>query len=273
MSHVGDQADQAAEFLQSRWKARPRFGIVLGTGSGQVAEQIDADERIDYGDIPHFPRSTAIGHAGQMVCGKLAGQEIIAMQGRFHLYEGYSVDAATLAIHVMHRMGVEVLFVSNAAGGMNPHFQVGEIMLINSHLDFLYRTSPALSSDVTSARPHQRSDHYDDDLIAQAKSFARQEGIVIHEGVYAALLGPNYETRAEYRFLRRIGADVAGMSTVPEVTVAARYGLRVMGMSVVTNVANPDSLDATTGQEVVDAAEVAASDMCRIVVNAIQRNH
>ena len=269
-SLVDKWADESAKFLKSKWGAEPRFGIVLGTGSGELAEQIDAKLRISYGDIPNFPSSTAMGHAGQLVCGELAGQPIIAMQGRFHLYEGWSVDRATLAIHVMHRLGVNVLFVSNAAGGMNPKMASGDIMLINSHIDFMYRSTPNMCAPPTCDRPSQRSDRYDRDLIDRAKTLARRERFAIHEGTYAALIGPNYETRAEYRFLRRIGADVAGMSTVPEVAVASRYGMRVLGMSIITNIAKPDVLESTSGQEVIDAAKSAAPNFRKIVIDAIE---
>ena len=270
VSPVDKWADESAKFLKSKWDAEPRFGIVLGTGSGELAKQIDAKLRISYDDIPNFPSSTAMGHAGQLVCGELTGQPIIAMQGRFHLYEGWSVDRATLAIHVMHRMGVNVLFVSNAAGGMNPKMASGDIMLINSHIDFMYRSTPNMCVPPTCNRPSQRSDRYDRDLIDRAKTLARRERFAIHEGTYAALIGPNYETRAEYRFLRRIGADVAGMSTVPEVAVASQYNMRVLGMSIITNIAKPDVLESTSGQEVIEAAKSAAPNFRKIVIDAIE---
>ena len=231
----------------------------------ELAEQIEVETAFDYAELPNFPSSTALGHAGRLVCGSLAGQSVVAMQGRFHLYEGYHVDQATLPIHVMHRLGVEVLFVSNAAGGMNPKMASGDIMLIDSHLDLMYRSTINMTIPTCCDRPTLRSDCYDQELIALAKSIARQQGFPIHQGVYASMLGPNYETRAEYRFLKKMGADVAGMSTVPEVAAASRYGIRVLGMSIVTNVANPDSLEATSGQEVVDAAMNAAANLQKIV--------
>lgn len=271
MHDVSQQADQATEFIQSTWKATPRFGIILGTGSGQLAEQIDVEAAFDYATLPNFPSSTALGHAGRLVCGSLANQSIIAMQGRFHLYEGYDVDQATLPIHVMSRMGVNVLFVSNAAGGMNPKMASGDMMLIDSHLDLMYRSTINMTKPTCCGRPTLLSDCYDQELIELAKSFARQEGFPVHQGVYASMLGPNYETRAEYRFLRKMGADVVGMSTVPEVAVASCYGIRVLGMSIVTNVANPDSLEATSGQEVIDAAVDAAKNLEKIVNGVVSR--
>lgn len=262
----------ASEFIRIRWKGSPRFGIILGTGAGQLAAEIEAERIIPYGDIPHFPRSTATGHKGQLVCGKLANVDVIAMEGRFHLYEGYPVDQATLAIHVMHQLGVEILFVSNASGGINPIFASGEIMLIESHIDFMYRSTRNMNGPVARDRPTLLSDAYDHELIDQARQCAQTNDFVIHQGVYAAMLGPNYETRAEYRFLKKVGGDVVGMSTVPEVAVAARYNMRVLGMSIISNVAKPDVLESTSGQQVIDAATVAAPNLKAIVINAVLLN-
>lgn len=271
-SEFESKVQAAVDYVRGRWDKSPRFGIILGTGAGQLAEEITAECAIPYGQIPNLPRSTALGHKGQLVCGKLAQADVIAMEGRFHLYEGYPVDQATLAIHVMHKLGVEILFVSNASGGINPKFSSGEIMLIESHLDFMYRSTPNMNAPAAAGRPTLRSDAYDRELILQAMQLARVEGFPVHRGVYAAMLGPNYETRAEYRYLKKIGGDVAGMSTIPEVTVAGRYGMRVLGMSIISNVAKPDALEKTSGQEVIDAASVAAPHLKSIVVNAIQSN-
>lgn len=262
----------ASGFIRSRWNESSKFGVILGTGAGKLAEEISADAKIPYGEIPGFPQSTALGHKGQFVCGTLAGQNIIAMEGRFHLYEGYPVDLATLPVHVMNQLGVNVLFVSNASGGINPKFASGEIMLIESHIDFMYRSTPQMTASVTQGRPSMLSDAYDAELIQQALQCGRKNGFTLQQGIYASMLGPNYETRAEYRFLKRIGADVAGMSTVPEVAVAGRYGMRVLGMSIITNVAKPDVLEATSGQEVIDAAGAAAPHLKAIVIDAIERD-
>lgn len=266
---LNQAAREAADFISAKFPHRPKFGVILGTGAGKLADEIQAELTIDYGEIPNFPRSTALGHQGQLVCGKLAGAHVVAMQGRFHLYEGYSVDQATLPIHTMNRLGVEVLFVTNASGGMNPKMESGQIMLITSHIDLMFCSTLNMTGPLSAGRPTSRSDAYDEPLMTQAEVCGRKNGFAVHRGVYGAMLGPNYETRAEYRFLRRIGADVAGMSTVPEVTVAARYGMRVLGLSVITNIAKPDILSPTSGQEVIDAAEVAAPNLCAIVVNAI----
>jgi purine-nucleoside phosphorylase len=258
--------EQALESITDRWQGKPRFGIVLGTGAGIVADSIEAQATLPYGSIANFPVSTATGHKGNLVCGTLGGFEVVAMQGRFHLYEGYDVDAATLPIHVMKAMGVEVLFVSNAAGGLNPKMVSGDVMLIESHVDFMNRTSRHMTSPPQVGRTSLRSDcAYDRELMQTAMQVSRKDGFALHQGVYAAMLGPNYETRAEYRFLRRMGVDVAGMSTVPEVTVASMHGMRVVAMSIVTNVAKPDVLEETSGEEVIEAAQIAAPKLKSIV--------
>ncbi len=263
---------QAADFINNRFPHPTRFGVILGTGAGILADRIDIQTTIDYGSIPHFPHSTALGHKGQLVCGRLANQSVIAMQGRFHLYEGYDVDLATLPIHVFHRVGVEILFISNASGGINPTMKSGDIMLIDSHIDFMFRSTANMVGEVESSRPLLRSDSYDRQLIDNALDCSRRSGFAVYRGVYAAMLGPNYETRAEYRFLKKVGADAVGMSTVPEVCVAAKYGIRVLGLSVITNTADPDRLRSTSGQEVIDAAGVAAPNLGALVVDAIENN-
>lgn len=265
-SNFESMVDESVKSIADRWQGSPRFGIVLGTGAGIVADSIEAQATLPYGSIANFPVSTATGHKGNLVCGTLDGHEVVAMQGRFHLFEGYDVDAATLPIHAMREMGVEVLFVSNAAGGLNPKMVSGDVMLIESHVDFMNRTTPQMTSPPEIGRPTRRTDSaYDHELMKIAMKIARKDGFALHLGVYAAMLGPNYETRAEYRLLRRMGADVAGMSTVPEVTVAAKRGMRVVAMSIVSNVANPDVLEETSGEEVIEAARVAAPKLKSIV--------
>lgn len=270
-SELTKQIEAATSFVQSRWNRSPRFGVILGTGAGELAEAIQAEEKIPYGDVPHFAASTATGHKGQFVCGKLAGADVIAMEGRFHLYEGYPVDQATLPVHLMHALGVDVLFVSNASGGINSNYRSGQIMLIESHIDLMFRSTIAMAPTTSNDRPLLLSDCYDQELIAGARETATNHRFTVQQGVYAAMLGPNYETRAEYRAIRKIGGDVAGMSTVPEVAVAAKYGMRVLGMSIVSNVANPDDLAETSGQEVIDAASIAAPQLKAIVIDTISR--
>ncbi len=271
----------AANWIQQRWPHRPRYGIVLGTGAGQVAKAIKVEAEFPYGDIPDFPRSTAVGHLGLLVCGEFAGQKVVAMAGRFHLYEGYSVEQSTIGVRVMHQLGIQCLFLSNAAGGINPKFVSGDIMLIDSHLDLMFQRAQArnttqLSDDETLAdrlfvgKNNARIDSaYDRQLIAYAMQAAREHNLLLHLGVYVAMLGPNYETRAEYRFLRKLGGDTVGMSTAPEVAVASELGIRVLAASIVTNVAKPDALDRTSGDEVVHFADVAAPKLRKLFEAAI----
>jgi purine-nucleoside phosphorylase len=200
----------------------------------------------------------------------MAGAEVVAMQGRFHLYEGYDVVQASLPIHVMHRLGVKLLLISNAAGGLDPRMKIGEPMLIDSHIDFTNR-QPLLAGDWgMNQRPGRRSDIYDLPLIAEALRCARQGDFVAHRGSYAAMLGPNYETRAEYQFLRRIGIQAVGMSTVPEVTAASHYAMRVLAVSIITNVANSNLPTSTTAVDVIGAAESALPQLRALFVNAIK---
>ncbi len=265
--------DEAVDSIRKRWAGRPVAGIVLGTGSGQIADELQVEVRLPYSDIPHFPRSTALGHKGSLVCGCLGLIPVVAMQGRFHLYEGYSVDATTLPIHVMQRLGIERLLISNAAGGVNPAYSVGELMLIESHIDFFNRTSRHFqaSDSEQNIRPAFRADAAcSQELIAIGQMVSRANQFVLHRGVYVGLLGPTYETRAEYRMVRQIGGDVVGMSTIPEITVASFYGLPTLAVSIITNVAKPGQLVPTTGHAVVAAAELAAKNLRAIFVAAVQ---
>lgn len=268
-SLLSQQVAAAADSISRRFDRVAQFGIVLGTGAGVLAASIEPEAAIDYDAIPHFPASTALGHKGRLVCGTLGDQPVIAMDGRFHLYEGHNVDAATLPIRAMYQLGVRTLFITNASGGINPNYRSGDIMAIRSHVDLMFRTSQESSIATAEGRPTVRTDIYDDALIEHSSRCARRQDFVLHQGTYAALMGPTYETRAEYRMLRRIGADVAGMSTVPEVVLAAKLGLRVLALSVITNVAKPDALATTSGQEVIDAAEVAAPRIESLVLDCI----
>jgi len=259
-------ANEAAQWIHDRWSVRPRAGIILGTGLGNLAGHIDAEAVFPYGQIPHFRPTTAIGHRGQLICGTLASVPVVTMEGRFHAYEGYSLAETTLPVRVLKRLGVRLLIVSNASGGMNPYFQPGQIMVIDDHIN-LMPGNPLVGthdSALGARYPDMRSP-YDPRLIEAALRIARRRNIVMHRGVYVAVLGPNYETRAEYRFLRRIGGDVVGMSTVPEVIVAAQEGLGVLALSTITNVCLPDALDPTAAEDVVAAAEPAEASMREIV--------
>lgn len=267
-----DELEQATAAVRAHWRQRPRAGIVLGTGLGSFAQQIQLEARIDYAQIPHFPRATALGHAGRLLCGTVAGLPIVTMEGRLHPYEGYSLDEITLPIRVMRQLGAEWLILSNASGGLNPQFASGDVVVIRDHINLLgcaphVDSPPALER--ASVIPHVSP--YDRELSERALAIARRQGFTAHNGVYAAVLGPNYETRAEYRMLRHIGADVVGMSTVPEVLVAAEVGLRVVALSVVTNVCRPDELRTTSGTEVISAAESTEPKMRAIVCGLLSQ--
>ncbi|MFO0904656.1 MAG: purine-nucleoside phosphorylase [Pirellulales bacterium] len=253
--------DEAADAVRRCWSTRPRVGLILGTGLGGFARDIESAAAIDYRQIPHFACSTALSHAGRLVCGRLAGVPIIAQEGRVHVYEGYGHDQITLPVSVFARLGVETLIVTNASGGLNPRLASGDILVVTGHIDFMGRRAhPRVSAGSRGV-----ADLYDASLAAAALSAARREQIPAAEGVYAAMSGPNYETRAEYRFLRRMGADVVGMSTLPEVREAGVRGLRTLVLSVVTNVARPDVAVHTTAEDVVAAAESAARRLGRLI--------
>lgn len=270
---IAAAATEAARRIHAAWPVSPRFGIVLGTGAGQLAAAIACEATVSYEDLTGFPTSTALGHAGKFVCGRLAGQPVVAMQGRFHLYEGYSAAQSTIGIQTMAQMGIRFLLVSNAAGGVNPNFRSGEVMVITSHIDLMFRPVPDSETTLAGLRPALRGDQaYDQELIAQAEACALRNQFVLHRGTYCGLLGPNYETRSEYRMLRRIGGDTVGMSTIPEVRVATRLGLRVLGLSIVTNVANPDALERTTGHEVIEWAKIAGPALQALFENAVRLN-
>ena len=266
MQELAAQIDEAAAAVRACWSGTPRVGIILGTGLATFTDQIDEEAAISYEAIPHFPRSTALGHSGRLVCGTVEGTPVVTMDGRFHLYEGYSLQQITLPVRVMKALGIETLIVSNASGGLNPYLAAGDIVVIEDHIN-LMGANPlvGINDDSLGPRFPDMSQPYDRTLIDRALEIARLEDFSATKGVYVALCGPNYETRAEYRFLRTIGGDVVGMSTVPEVIVAAHAGLRVLGLSVVTNVCSPDALTETDGHEVVAAAQGAEYKLRKIV--------
>jgi purine-nucleoside phosphorylase len=268
--HIARQIDESAAFIRSRWSAKPRVGIILGSGLGSVGDAIALEAAIDYGDVPHFLRSTAVGHRGRLLCGRLGGVPVVAMQGRFHCYEGYSAERATFPVRVMIALGIELLVVSNAAGGLNPAFAAGDIMVIDDHINLLNRNPLiGVNDDRLGPRFPDMSAPYDRPLGERALAIARCEGFACHRGVYVAMLGPTYETRAEIRMLRYFGGDAVGMSTVPEAIVAAHAGLRVLGLSTITNVCSPDVPHTTSGEEVVATAEAARGKLRAIVEGLI----
>lgn len=258
-------ADAVAD-VRRRYAGAPSVGLILGTGLGELADEIDAEAIIPYRDIRRFPCSTAVAHKGQLVCGKLAGASVVAMQGRCHLYEGHKVADVTLPIRVLHALGIRTLIVSNAAGGMNPKFKTGDLMLIDDHINLMFAVAdlPA-GTDRAHRVPRPAPRLYDLGLIEQAAAVARQSNFVAHRGVYIGVTGPTYETRAEYRAFRRIGGDCVGMSTVPEVLAAAACGLRVLGISTITNVAKPDVQSIVSSDEVVNVAHQVQPKLRAIV--------
>ena len=256
-------SDVLAERLEGR---KPLVGIVLGSGLGKLADEIKDPLVIPYNELPGFPVSTAIGHKGNFIVGELGGKCVIAMQGRIHYYEGYRMDQVVLPIRVMIRIGIRYLFVSNAAGGTNLGFHVGDLMIIKDHINLI--PNPLIGPNLEEFGPRfpDMTRPYEPGLIRQAEQIAEEEDIALHRGVYVAVTGPCYETPAEYRYFRNIGADAVGMSTVPEVIVARHSGIPVFGMSVITDVAHAtDDEDYVTDGEVIVAAANAAADRMTVI--------
>jgi purine-nucleoside phosphorylase len=269
MQELYDQIQETKAFIQSRWRDSPRIGIILGTGLGGLAEDIHAQAALPYEDLPYFPHSTVETHTGRLVCGRIGGKEVVAMEGRFHAYEGYSLGQITFPVRVFKALGCEVLIVSNACGGMNPQYAKGDLMVIEDHIN-LMGDSPLIgkNDDRLGPRFPDMCRPYDRELIALAMGVALEEKIVCHKGVYVAVPGPNLETRAEYRFLSRIGADVVGMSTVPEVLVGVHAGLRNLGLSVITDMCLPDALQPVRLEEIIATAN-AAEKKLRVLVRRV----
>lgn len=254
-----------------QWSVRPRVAIVLGTGLGDLANHIAADFVLPYDHLESFPRSTAVGHAGQFVCGHLAGVPVIAMRGRCHLYEGYSYEQVTHPVRVMRELGASMLIVSNASGGLNPLFKSGDLMAIEGHVNLMGVRGRGPTATIDQPIGGRANDSpYDSHLIDCVQAIARRENIVCQRGVYVAVSGPNYETRAEYRFFRKIG-DAVGMSTVPETLTAAACGMAVLALSTITNVAKPDAPQFVDADDVVDIAEHAEPQLRKIVIGVLER--
>jgi purine-nucleoside phosphorylase len=271
MLRLSEQIAETTAAVRQRWQGVPKAGIILGSGLGELANEIEAEATIDYAELPHFPRTTAIGHAGKLVCGTLAGQPVVAFQGRFHLYEGHSAETASLLVRLLKALGGQTLIVSNAAGGLNPQYATGDVMLIDDSLNLMF-ANPLIGVNDDSLGPRfpDMSSPYDRRLQRVAVDVARRERFILHRGVYVAVLGPNYETRAEYRMLRRLGGDAVGMSTVPEVIAARHAGLRVLGLSTITNVGSPDALTETSAHDVLNVAASAATKLSAIVRGVLE---
>lgn len=272
MLHLYDQVQESVHFIRSKWTAAAKVGIVLGTGLGNLAKQINAEAVIPYEEIPYFPSSTVETHAGNLVAGTLNGVPIAAMEGRFHAYEGYDSKQITFPVRVLKALGAEMLVVSNACGGMNPQYQRGDIMVIEDHINLLgINPLVGLNDERLGPRFPDMCEPYDKKLIDRALEVSRKENIVAHKGVYVAVLGPNLETRAEYRFLRGIGADVVGMSTVPEVLVAVHCGMRILGLSIITDMALPDALVPGDVNEIIATANAAEPKLTKIVCGVLEK--
>ena len=263
--------EEAADAVRARTRVGARIGLILGTGLGALAEEIEVTESIPYGELPHFPLSTVESHDGRMLIGSLAGVPVVALQGRLHLYEGYSAQEVTFPVRVLATLGVDTLLISNAAGGMNPHYRRGDLMLLTDHINF-QGENPLVGPNVNAWGPRfpDMSEPYDRGLLAVAEEQALRLGIKLHQGVYVAVVGPNLETRAEYRFLRMIGADVVGMSTVPEVIVARHMDLRALAISVVTDECFPDALEPVSIEEVLAAAAEAEPSLTRLTKAVVE---
>ena len=248
----------------------PETAVILGSGLGNLVNELTDTYEIAYKDIPHFPVSTVEGHSGRLIFGKLGRKDIMAMQGRFHYYEGYSMKEVTFPVRVMRELGIQTLFVSNAAGGTNPTFEIGDLMIITDHINF-FPEHPLRGKNISyGPRFPDMSEAYDRTLIARAKEIANQKGITLREGIYIGTQGPTYETPAEYRMFARWGADAVGMSTVPEVIVANHCGIRVFGMSVITDLGVEGKIVEVSHEEVQRAADAAQPRMTAIMREMIQ---
>ena len=274
MNALRPMIDEAADYLRARTSSSPRVGIILGTGLGGLVDEIEAPTVIEYSDIPHFPLSTVASHRGQLIFGTLSGVDVMVMHGRFHYYEGYTLKQVTFPVRVMKEIGVRTLLISNAAGGMNPLFRRGDIMVIYDHIN-LIGDNPLIGPNDERLGPRfpDMSEPYSMALIGIAEHVALERKIPLQKGVFVAVAGPNLETRAEYRFLRGIGADAVGMSTVPEVIVAVHAGLRTLGFSIITDECFPDALEAVDVPAIIstaNATEPRLRTIMRGVVEALQ---
>jgi purine-nucleoside phosphorylase len=271
-AHRLEIVHEAAQVVRARWSATPVAGIILGTGLGGLAREIDVAATVEYGDIPGFPLSTVESHAGRLLCGTLGGKPVVAMQGRFHRYEGYSLQQVTFPVRVLRALGAETLIVSNACGGMREEWAPGDLMLIADHINLL-GDNPLVGANDDRLGPRfpDMSAPYDAELREIAREVAASQGTVLREGVYVAVTGPNLETRAEYRMLRGIGADVVGMSTVPEVIVAVHGGMRVLGVSIITDQCIPETLVPAELATIIATAARAEPRLTALVRGVMER--
>jgi purine-nucleoside phosphorylase len=270
--HTVESVEAAASVVRAHFSERPEAAVILGTGLGSLGDEIETSAVIDYASIPGFPLSTVESHAGRLLCGRLAGKPVIAMQGRFHRYEGYSLAQVTFPVRVLRALGARTLIVTNVSGGMHPLWAPGELMLIADHINLL-GDNPLIgpNDDRLGTRFPDMSEPYDARLRAHAREVAAERRILLREGVYVAVTGPNLETRAEYRMLRALGADVVGMSTVPEVIVAVQGGMRVLGVSIITDQCLPDALEPASVAEIIAVAGRAEPALTALVRGVMER--
>ena len=270
-----EEIDRAADHIRQMTPLQPRLGLILGSGLGALAERVEQATRFDGRDIPGWPAASIVGHAGRVHLGRLEGQPVIVMQGRAHFYEGHSMSRLGLPVRVMQRLGIEILIVTNAAGAVHPDYTPGELMLITDHLNLVGMAgqSPLRGPNLDTFGPRfpDMGQAYDRALLDLARQEARPLGLVLHEGVYACLAGPSFETPADLRFLRAAGVDAVGMSTVPEVTVARHGGTRVLAISGISNKANLDGATATTHEEVLEAGEVIGPRLGGLLRGIVRR--
>lgn len=261
---------EAADYIQEKTALKPSVGIILGTGLGGLVSEIEIVKEIPYTEIPHFPISTVKGHSGKLIFGKLGGKSVVAMQGRFHYYEGYSLQEVTFPVRVMKFLGIERLFVSNASGGVNENFEIGEIMILNDHID-LFPGNPLIGKNYEELGPRfpDMSEPYSHEMIEQALKIAERNNIKVSQGCYAGLTGPTLETPAEYSYVHSIGADAVGMSTVPEVIVARHMGIPCFAVSIITDLGVPGKIKKVTHQDVIEVAAKQEPKMTLIMKELI----
>lgn len=266
------QMKEAAEFINSKTQVKPSIGIILGTGLGGLVKEIEIIDEIPYEIIPHFPVSTVESHSGKLIFGKLGGKQVVAMQGRFHFYEGYNMQQVTFPVRVMKLLGIERLFVSNASGGVNPDFEVGEIMILDDHIN-LFPAHPLIGKNIDELGPRfpDMSEPYDHEMVALGKQIAADNNIKVSVGTYAALTGPTLETPAEYGYVRAIGADAVGMSTIPEVIVARHMEIPCFAISIITDLGVPGKIQKVSLQDVIDVASRQEPKMTLIMRELISK--
>jgi len=260
---------EAVTFIREKIPESPDTAIILGTGLGRIVDHLDVQHVVDYESIPHFPVSTVVSHEGKLIAGRVGTKDVLVMQGRFHYYEGYEMEEVIFPIRVMKFLGIKTLIVSNAAGGMNPEFKIGDIMVINDHICLMPNPLIGKHDPGLGARFPDMSQTYDQELIRKAKSLSKKLGIPIREGCYVGVTGPTLETPGEYRYMRIIGGDAVGMSTVPEAIAAHQMGIRIFAVSVITDLGVPGKIQKLTHQDVIDAAEKTAPKLTKLIINMI----